>query len=160
MIIHHCQYLSASYPIIFVPRLSRKWGTLKLVRPSVCPSVCHKNYNLAHIFWSINDTALIFGMHGHCDKPFSIGTMLWPWPLSYVKVKFVAGRGTTILRICLYLFLVYQLLDVCIVINNNKKHLYIYVIHLKNNSMFCIVLCIITVDTDGFDLSNGITAGI
>ena len=70
MIIHHCQYLSASYPIIFVPSLSWKRGALKLIRPSVCPSVCHKNFNLAHILWSINDRALIFGMHDHYDKPF------------------------------------------------------------------------------------------
>ena len=38
---------------------------------SVCPSVClSKNFNLAHIFWSINDRALIFDMHDHYDKPF------------------------------------------------------------------------------------------
>ena len=49
-------------------------GTLNLIRPSVRPSVRlsvrHKNFNLAHIFWSINDRALILGMHDHCDKPF------------------------------------------------------------------------------------------
>ena len=28
--------------------------------------------------------------------------MPWPWPLTYFKVKVVAGRGTTILRICLF----------------------------------------------------------
>ena len=48
--------------------------------PSVCPSVCHKNNNLlsvchknlslAHIFWRINDRALIFGMHDPYDKSF------------------------------------------------------------------------------------------
>ena len=36
--------------LVIVPRLSRKRGTLKLIRPSVCPSVCLKNFNLAHIF--------------------------------------------------------------------------------------------------------------
>ena len=60
--------------MIFVPRLSQKRGTLKLIRLSVCPSVplsvCHKNFNLAHIFWSFNDTALIFGMNDQRDKPF------------------------------------------------------------------------------------------
>ena len=29
--------------------------------------------------------------------------MLWPWPLTYFKVKVVAGLGTTILWICLLL---------------------------------------------------------
>ena len=45
------------------------------VRPSVRPSVCHINFNLAHIFWGINDRTLIFGMHDPCDKPF----LLVPW---------------------------------------------------------------------------------
>ena len=57
-----------------VPRFSRKQGTLKLIRLSVCPSgrpsVYHKNINLAHIFCSINDWALIFGMRDSCVKPF------------------------------------------------------------------------------------------
>ena len=39
------------------------------VSPSIRLSVCHKNFNLAHIFWGINDRTLIFGMHGPCDKP-------------------------------------------------------------------------------------------
>ena len=66
----------------------RRRGTLKLIRPSVspsvCQSVCHKNFNLAHIFWSINDRALIFGMHDPCDKPFllipcgDLDLDLWP----------------------------------------------------------------------------------
>ena len=55
---------------IFVPRLSP------------CPSVRHKNFNLAHIFWSINDRALIFGMHDPCDRPFQLTPCLdldlWP----------------------------------------------------------------------------------
>ena len=37
---------------------------------SVCLSIWHKNFNLAHIFWSINGRALIFGIHYPCDKPF------------------------------------------------------------------------------------------
>ena len=36
----------------------------------VPPSVCHKNFNLAHIFRSIDDRAVIFGMHDPCDKSF------------------------------------------------------------------------------------------
>ena len=52
------------------------------VRPSVRPSVCHKNFNLAHIFWSIKDRALIFGMHDPCDMPFQVTPCrdldLWP----------------------------------------------------------------------------------
>ena len=55
---------------IFVPGLSRKRGTLKLIRSSVCPSIGYKNVNLAHVFWHINDRALIFGIHDPCDKPF------------------------------------------------------------------------------------------
>ena len=52
------------------------------VCPSVRPSVCHKNFNLTHIFWSINDRALIFGMHDPCVKPFQLTPCrdldLWP----------------------------------------------------------------------------------
>ena len=52
------------------------------VRPSVRPSARHKNFNLAHIFWSINDRALIFGMHAPCDRPFQLTPCcdldLWP----------------------------------------------------------------------------------
>ena len=33
-----------------------------IVPLSVPPSVSHKNFHLAHIFWSINDRTLIFGM--------------------------------------------------------------------------------------------------
>ena len=40
-------------------------------------------------------------MHGPCDKPFQLA---WPWPLTFFKVKFVDAQGTTILRICLFLF--------------------------------------------------------
>ena len=36
--------------LISVPFLSRKRGTLKLIRPSVCLSVRHKNFNIVHIF--------------------------------------------------------------------------------------------------------------
>ena len=39
------------------------------VRPSVSPSFrLSQNFNLTDIFWSINDRALIFGMHDPCDK--------------------------------------------------------------------------------------------
>ena len=43
------------FPLVFVPRLSRKRGTLKLISPSVRqsvrPSVClSQKFNLAHIF--------------------------------------------------------------------------------------------------------------
>ena len=40
------------------------------VCPSGCLSVRHQNFNLAYIFWSINDRVLIFGMLDPCDKPF------------------------------------------------------------------------------------------
>ena len=52
----------------FCPPPFAKAGDIK-THSSVCQSVCHKNFNLAHIFWSINDRALIFGMHDPCDKP-------------------------------------------------------------------------------------------
>ena len=42
------------------------------VSPSVRPSVRHNKFNLAHIIWSFNDRALIFGMHDPCDKPFHL----------------------------------------------------------------------------------------
>ena len=50
------------------PAFCKSRGHLNsFVHLSVCLSVCRKNLNLAHIFWSINDRALIFGMHDHCD---------------------------------------------------------------------------------------------
>ena len=59
-----------------------KAGDIK-THSSVCLSVRHKNFNLAHIFWSINDRALIFGMHHPCDKPFLLvpfgDLYLWPY---------------------------------------------------------------------------------
>ena len=64
------------------PALSQKWGTLKLICQSVCLSIGYKNFNLAHIFWSINDRALIFGMHDPYYKPFVLVPCgefdLWP----------------------------------------------------------------------------------
>ena len=72
-------------------------GIISSVHMSICLFVhllvCHRNFNLAHICWSINDRALIFGMHDPCDKPFQLP---WPWPLTYFKVKFVATWVTTI----------------------------------------------------------------
>ena len=58
--------------------------------PSVCLSACHKNFNLAHTFWSINDRALIFGMLDPCVKPFQLTTCgdldLDLWPTSRSKL--------------------------------------------------------------------------
>ena len=61
----------------FVPSLfgNKGGGALKPIRPSVywfvCPSfVCHKNFNLAHIFWRIKDMTLMFGMNGPWKKSF------------------------------------------------------------------------------------------
>ena len=84
--------LKLQYDSFFVPRFRESVGTLNLIRPSFCPSVrpsvrpsvCHKNFNLSHNFWSINDRALIFGMHDHCDIPFllvqcdDLDLDLWP----------------------------------------------------------------------------------
>ena len=55
----------------FCPPFFAKAGDIKIhssVCPSIPPSVCYKNFNLAHIFCGINDKALIFGMHDYCDK--------------------------------------------------------------------------------------------
>ena len=79
---------------------SQERETLKLIHLSVRQSVRHKNFNLVHIFWSINDRALIFGMHDPCAKPFQFAACFVT--LTYFKVKVVAWQGTTIHRICLY----------------------------------------------------------
>ena len=56
----------------FVPRFRESVGTLNLIRLSVCLSVCHKNFNLGHNFWTITDRALILGMCVPCDKTFPV----------------------------------------------------------------------------------------
>ena len=72
---------------IIVPRLSRKRGHKNWF---VRLSVFHKNFNLAHIFWSINDRALIFGINDFCDTPFLLipcsdfDLDLWPTSRSYL----------------------------------------------------------------------------
>ena len=84
-------------PQSYCPPLSRERGDIKShssVCPSLCPSVrpsvrlsvCHKNFNLAHIFWSIKDRALIFGMHDPCDKPFQVMPCHDLWPSSRSKL--------------------------------------------------------------------------
>ena len=40
----------AKAALFIVPNVSQKQGTLKLIRPSVCQSIYHKYFNLAHIF--------------------------------------------------------------------------------------------------------------
>ena len=88
-----------------------KVGDIK-THSSVCLSVCHKNFNLAHIFWSINDYALIFGMHDPCDKPF----LLIPCGdldlLHTSRSNMFPGRGITIFRISMmYLMFMLELLS-------------------------------------------------
>ena len=89
---------------IFVPRFCESVGTLNLIRPSVCLSVCHKNFNLGHNFCTITDRALILGMCVPCDKTFpmvpcrDLDGDLWPASRS----NLFAERGTTILWICLF----------------------------------------------------------
>ena len=58
---------------------------------SVCLSVCHKNFSLAHIFWNINDRALIFGIQDHCDKPFLLVPCDDLWPIS--RSNLLPGEG-------------------------------------------------------------------
>ena len=66
---------------IFVPCTLAKVGDIK-----THSSVCHKNFNLAYIFWSINDRALMLGMHDPCVKPFQLALNqnhdLWPFSRS------------------------------------------------------------------------------
>ena len=38
-------------------------------------SLCHKNFNLGHIFFSIDSKPFVFGMHFPCDKTFQ--TVIW-----------------------------------------------------------------------------------
>ena len=38
----------------------------------VRPSVCRKNFNIAHIFWSIKDITLMFGMNDPWKKSFPL----------------------------------------------------------------------------------------
>ena len=55
------------------PPLSRKRGDIKShssVRPSLCLSVRHKNFNLGHNFCTITGRALILDMCILCDKTF------------------------------------------------------------------------------------------
>ena len=69
------------------PPLSRKRGDIKShssVCPVVCPSVCHKKFNLGHNFFTITDRVLILGMCVPCDKTFpevpcrDLDGDLWP----------------------------------------------------------------------------------
>ena len=68
----------------FVPRFRESVGTLNLIRPSVCLSVCHKNFNLGHNFCTITDRALKLGMCVPCDETFpevpcrDLDGDLWP----------------------------------------------------------------------------------
>ena len=53
---------------LFCPRTFAKGGVVPFVRPSIGLSVrlsVTKNFNLAHIFWSIKDISLMFGMNHH-----------------------------------------------------------------------------------------------
>ena len=63
---------------------------------SVCPSVHLINLNLAHIFWSINDRAMIFGMRDPYDKPFQFTPCR---DLDLLQGQSCFRLGTTILRI-------------------------------------------------------------
>ena len=68
--IHENLFLQFPTSSLIIVAVFVKVGHIKLVRLSIRPSVCLKNFNLAHIFWSINDRALIFSMHDPYDKSF------------------------------------------------------------------------------------------
>ena len=65
---HLCSYNYCTPPFA-------KAGDIKThssIHLSVPLFVRHKNCNLAHMLWSINDRALIFDMHDPYDKPFHL----------------------------------------------------------------------------------------
>ena len=68
---HVSKFMSKYCKLGYCPPPFTKVGDIK-THSSVCLSVCHKDFNLAHIFWSINDRALIFGMHDPCDMSFQL----------------------------------------------------------------------------------------
>ena len=77
---------------LIVPHFHESEGTLNLIRLSVCPSVCHKNFNLSHNFWTIKDRAFIFHIcipyEETCPFIQQILTLWpWPWPLTYILVS-------------------------------------------------------------------------
>ena len=83
--------MKARLPIIWncCPPLLRKRGDIKS-HSSVCPSVCHKNLNLSHNFWTIRGRAFIFHVYIPYDEAFPfIPTFFtvwpWPWPLTYIS---------------------------------------------------------------------------
>ena len=79
---------------LFCPRTLRNYGGHKnqFVRPSiglsVRPSVCHKNSNLAHIFWSVKDITLMFGMSYPWKKSFQLA----PWRDFNFDLNFFQGN--------------------------------------------------------------------
>ena len=64
---HVSKFMSKYCKLGYCPPPFTKVGDIK-----THSSVCHKDFNLAHIFWSINDRALIFGMHDPCDMSFQL----------------------------------------------------------------------------------------
>ena len=89
--------------VLFVPRLSQKWGTLKLIRLSVCPSV--RLSVTKTLTWLISSEVLMIQHWYLAGMIFVTSPFIWhhamTLTLTYFKVKVVAGRGTTILWICL-----------------------------------------------------------
>ena len=83
--------------------ISTKSGDIK-THLSLLLSVCHKNFNLAHTFWSIHDRALILGMHDPCDKPFQLTPCrdLDLWPTS--RSELLPGRGLQFSEFACYIF--------------------------------------------------------
>ena len=82
-------YKSTLYLVrtLFCPRTFAKFegGALKHIRPSVywfvCPSLCHKNFNLAHIFWSVKDIQVTL---------FLTWVILWKSPSNWHHVVTLA----------------------------------------------------------------------
>ena len=101
----HCTYTCRHFwvklyksTLSFCPSLLRKRGDIGFhssVRLSVSPSVCHKNFNLSHNFWTIKDRAFIFHMYIHNDQVLPFILMIAPQTIRPRK------RGTTFVWICL-----------------------------------------------------------
>ena len=114
---------------------------------SVCLSVCPKNLNLAYIFWSITDRALIFGMHHPCDKSFllvpcgNLDPDLWSTSRtnllsggnhnsSYLLVYFMPPDwiiGGILFLFCLFVCLFVRL-SVCLSVVNFNLHFNIWTV--------------------------------
>ena len=50
---------------MFVPRFRNNEGTLNLIRPFVCTSICYKNFNLIPNIQTIRGRAVMWRFHSY-----------------------------------------------------------------------------------------------